>query len=205
MGFFFFIIPSLFCCVKHVLNIQEVKGGAEILVNYEYAFDEAPPWSVHTVLCILQQGWRQSANNLFSFFVFGLIILYEGDWGLLPELIISTTNLRHYFKRTLSVHFSVFRVIFQYSDSSQNHESRLGFEIVEISFDNFFIIVDTTRVNTISPPVPGFLCVIFHKIFSTQTESLQSFPWKKFPTSKLKMLFPGNAGTEHLVKMHSLL
>ena len=103
MGFFFFIIPSLFCCVKHVLNIQEVKGGAEILVNYEYAFDEAPPWSVHTVLCILQQGWRQSANNLFSFFVFGLIILYEGDQGLLPELIISTTNFRHYFKKPIIV------------------------------------------------------------------------------------------------------
>ncbi len=24
--------------------LQEIKAGGEVLVNYEYAFDEAPPW-----------------------------------------------------------------------------------------------------------------------------------------------------------------
>jgi hypothetical protein len=39
-------VPLLdFSFVKFIF-LQEIKAGAEVLVNYEYSFDEAPPWSV---------------------------------------------------------------------------------------------------------------------------------------------------------------
>jgi hypothetical protein len=39
-------VPFLdFFFVKFIF-LQEIKAGAEVLVNYEYSFDEAPPWSV---------------------------------------------------------------------------------------------------------------------------------------------------------------
>jgi hypothetical protein len=47
------VVPSFMVSVLFLdfsflkfLFLQEIKAGAEVLVNYEYSFDEAPPWSV---------------------------------------------------------------------------------------------------------------------------------------------------------------
>jgi hypothetical protein len=40
------------------LFLQEIKAGAEVLVNYEYSFDEAPPWSVYHLFKIQHPNER---------------------------------------------------------------------------------------------------------------------------------------------------